>query len=465
MIKKVSPMLIIILSFLLVIFIGSILLILPISYNNGNIGANEKWDYVDALFTAVSAVCVTGLSPVSNFGATLTTFGKVVTGILIQIGGLGFVTVAIFVLTMIGAKIGPAQRYLVSNALNTNTASGMVRLVRDIVLITFSIELVGFVLNLFVFVPYFVDNPSLAVGVSLFHAVSAFNNCGLDVLGLGNSFEDPYFQSNILFNINTSLLIILGGVGFIVIRDVLTNKKWRKLSVHSKIVLKMSAALIIVGSVLLFLAELGNPSYKWYHAIFQSIGCRTAGFSTISFLSLNGISIVIMIILMFIGASPSSTGGGIKTTTLYVLIKSAFSFAKGKTAFSYGRAISNETKIRALLLVIFAVVSILLGMVIILSIEIGIGSGSGFNNVGIDSEADLTIGMVLFETTSAFSTVGYSIGVTYKLHGVSKMVLCVLMFIGRLGPLTILSTWNKRWNIISKQNNDVQYLEEKIIIG
>ena len=450
--KRLSPMLKIIIGFIILIFIGALILFLPISQQN------EGLSFLDSFFVSTSAICITGLSPVSNLSNVLSGFGKVVLTILIQIGGLGFVTVAVFILSMIGAKIGPVERYLVKDALNQNTSKGMIRLVRDIVIITLIIEVVGAIINLFVFMPIY--DVGKAIGISVFHAISAFNSAGFDIIGDGNSLRSPELAGNILLNINTSLLVFLGGLGFIVIRDIITNKRWRKLSIHSKIVIKVSIALIVVGSIALFLTEFNNPEFKWYQAIFQSINTRTSGFSTVNLQTINSISMFIIIVLMLIGASPSSTGGGIKTTTFYVVIKTFISYAKGKRTTTYERSIGNETKLKAFLIVVFAVGVIAIGSITILSLEMAFGSEI---TTGTDMAAELTIGNALFEVTSAFATTGYSLGVTPRLHGSSQIILCFIMFIGRLGPLTVLSVWNKKWNIEAKDS--INLIEEKILIG
>lgn len=438
--RKMSPAITIALSFFGVIVTGTILLILPISIAQG-----QTLTLIDAFFISTSAVCVTGLVPVANVGLNFTPFGKFVIALLVQVGGLGSVTIMIFVLTVLGLKIGISERFLIKEALNQNTASGVVRLIKRIVKITAVIECIGFLFN---FIVFSADYPFWeAVGISAFHAVSSFNNAGFDILGYETSLI-PY-AGNVLLNINTSALIILGGLGFIVIYDVITNRHWRDLSIHSKIVLKMTLSLLVIGTLLLKLLE-GN-NITWLEAFFQSVTARTAGFATVNFTTFRSVSILVMIVLMFIGASPVSTGGGIKTTTFYTMIKSVISFSRGRKTITHNRRILEETKLKAFTLTVLAVMAVLIVCFALLAIE----------DHNPNYQASMT--NILFESTSAFGTVGLSMGITPMLFPISKFILCILMFTGRLGPLTIFSLWNRNWNRPSK--NDVEFIPERIIIG
>lgn len=437
--RKISPAIIIASSFILVIIIGGILFSLPISSAYG-----ESIEVIDAFFMSASAVCVTGLAPIENVGANLSVFGKVTLAILIQIGGLGFVTIATFVLTLLGVKIGINERFLLKEALNQNSASGLVKLIKRIVIITFSIEFIGFIINI---IAFWKDYPFWEViGISAFHAISAFNNAGFDILGYETNLM-PY-ANDLLLNLNTSILIILGGIGFVVIHDVIKNRHWNKLTIHSRIVIKISLILIIFGTVLLKLTEQNNIT--WLQAYFQSVTSRTAGFSTVDFTTFKDVSILLIIVLMFIGASPMSTGGGIKTTTFYTMVKSVFSFSQGKTTITYKRKISEDTKLKAFTLTVLAITAIIIVTFLLLVIE------------GNNANHPLNFTKALFEATSAFGTVGLSMGVTPYLMPASKFVLILMMYFGRLGPLTIFSLWNRNWN---KPNNIVEYIPEKIIIG
>ena len=432
---KHSPLLNVVLSFAIVIFIGTLLLLLPFSLKEG-----QSLSFVDALFTSASAVCVTGLVPIPSIAETFSVFGKIVLALLIQIGGLGFVTIAIFIFIALGMKIGIYNRYLAKEALNQSSAKGVVKLIILIVKTTFTIEFIGFVLNLFVFTKdySFID----ACGISAFHAISAFNNCGMDILGANSLMA---YKDNILLNISTTLMIILGGIGFVVLQDVKQNKRWSKLFPHTKIVIKVTISLILIGMVLLKVIE--GDSITWLQAFFHSVSSRTAGFATTSFANLREATLLVLIVLMFIGASPSSTGGGIKTTTFYTMFKSIFAFACGKKAITYHRKIAEETKLRA-----FTLTTLAIGLIVVATFAI------------VLLEPSLNFMSIFFEVTSAFGTVGLSVGITAGLSPISKLIICLVMFFGRLGPLTILSLWNKNWNRAS-DDSDVDYINAKIIIG
>lgn len=440
--KNIPPALKIVACFLAVIFIGFILFLLPISAKEG-----VSIKAIDALFTSFSAVCVTGLSTIPNVGDTLSIFGKVVLALLIQIGGLGFITVAVFIMIFLGMKIGVIDRFLIKEALNQKSSKGVVRLIKSIILTSFVIEGIGTICYFFVFIRDF--SFWKALGMSAFHSISAFNNCGFDLLG-SNSFLA--YKDNIMLNITTTTLIILGGIGFIVIQDVVRNHKWSKLSIHSRIVLPVTGILLVTGTVFLKVSEgFTNENFTWLQAFFQSVTTRTAGFSTVNISTLNIVSILIISGFMFIGASPSSTGGGIKTTTFYTMFKAITSFSKGKKTITYDRWISEDTKLRAFTLTTLSIIAIFFVMLILLAIE--------RNN----PMYEVSFQQIFFETTSAFGTVGLSLGITPYLQTGSKIILSFLMLFGRLGPLTIFSLWNQNWN--RSEVSNVRYVEEKIILG
>lgn len=423
----------IILTFLVTILIGTLLLSLPVAMES-----KQSMGFVNSLFMSTSAVCVTGLSVFTDVGTSLSLFGQIVLLILIEIGGLSFLTIMTFVFYLLGVKIGISERFLLKEALNQNTTHGIVKMIRRTIVIALVIQTIGALINLIVFIP---DYGAKGIFVSIFHSVSSFNNAGFDIFGNGDSLIT--YSNNILLNINTMVLIVLGGLGFIVIYDVLTLKKNRKLATHSKIVLLMTTILIVGGMLLL---KLSMPSMSWMEAIFQSITARTAGFATIDMSTVNNPAHMVLIFLMFVGASPCSTGGGLKTTTLFVIIIYIISFAKGKSPVIGYRKISNQSLFKALALVAF---SILYVVVIIFGISL--------------AEKGLTIKEITFETISAFATVGLSMNVTPTLSIASKVLLCATMFIGRLGPLTIISIMNRNWTKASKDT--IVYVEENVIIG
>ena len=308
-IKRLSPARIIALGFALVIFIGSILLILPCSVQEG-----VTVRYIDSLYTSTSAVCVTGLIAI-DAGNTFTPLGQFFLGMLIQIGGLGVTAMGTGIIIAMRKKLNFKGRTLVQEAMNLDSREGIVKFVKSIFITTGIFELTGAVLSFIVFVK---DYPPLkAAGISLFHSVAAFNNSGFDILG---DFQNliPY-RDNVLLNVVTCGLIVFGGIGFLVIRELWMKKfRWRKLSMHAKIVISMSIVLIVAGGVLIKATE----DVTWMGAFFHSVSARTAGFSTYPLGTFSTSGLLILIVLMFIGASPGSTGGGIKTSTVFVLIQS-----------------------------------------------------------------------------------------------------------------------------------------------
>lgn len=435
--RFLSPAMMIVLSFVVLILIGTILFFLPISTNSG-----YELSFSDALFMATSAVTITGLSPVSDVSATLTVFGKVVLALLIQFGGLGVITLSVFVMIVIGAKIGISNRVLLKENLNSPSVAGVVGLIRKIVIVTFIIEFIGFLLNLIVFVPLFPGEVGKAFGVSAFHTISSFNNAGFDILGDSSIID---YNKNVLFMLNTAFLIMAGGLGFIVIIDIFKKKSYKRLMVHSKIVIFMNLVLWIGGTLLFKLAQLGGQETTWLNAFFLAVSARTAGFANVNMIGLNNAAILILIVLMFVGGSPSSTAGGIKTTTLYILVKSVSGYAKGSEITTHKRSIALASRQKAFLLLFVALSTVITGTTLILLFD------------------NLAIGDVLFEVTSAMSNVGFSLGLTPNLSLGSKLVLILVMFAGRVGPLTIIALTNKNW--YKKGKPPIRYIEERIIIG
>ena len=436
--KKISPVVIIILSFFVTILAGTLILKLPISIQQG-----KDITWMDSFFLSTSATCVTGLTTIADIGATLSVFGKIVLTLLIQIGGLGTITISTLIFLFIGAKLGINDRFLLKEALNQNSIVNIQLLVKSIIKITLCIEIMGAIINFFVFINYY-DFFS-AIGISIFHSISAFCNAGFDILGNSSLIN---YSNNIVLNINTMLLVVLGGLGFIVIMDLLKNKfNYKKLTNHSKIVITMTVLLILFGTLFIKLSMADNVN--WLQAIFQSVTSRTAGFATINCASLTSSAVLIMSLLMIIGASPSSTGGGIKTTTLYTMIKSMVSFSKGKQTIVSNRKISETSKLKAFTLFFFAITIISIATIAILIIE--------------EKNANFNLINILFETCSAFGTVGLSMGITPIFSNASKIIICILMFFGRIGPITIMGMWNTHWN--RPNVNNVDYLEEKILIG
>lgn len=426
--RKLSPGRIVVLGFAFVILTGSLILWLPISANEG-----VDVSYIDALFTSTSAVCVTGLIAVDT-ADTFNVFGRTVVALLIQIGGLGVTCVGVGVILLAGKKIGIHGRVLIRDSMNLTTVKGVVRLVEAILFMTLLFEGAGALLSFLVFSK---DYPPLdALGISVFHSVAAFNNSGFDILG-GLKNLIPY-QSNVLLNLTTCGLIIFGGLGFLVIREIWEKHSWRKFSLHTKVVIATTIVLLAAGTVLLKMTE----DITWLGALFQSTSARTAGFSTYPIGAFSNAGLFVLAVLMFLGASPGSTGGGIKTTTTFVLMKSMFSAATNRHCSAFKRRIPTEVVSQAFLIAILA-----LAVVCVQTFLMCI------------AEPELDFMKLLFETVSAFGTVGLSTGITPDLNAGAKLILITTMFIGRLGPLTMATVWS------FKPKAAAWYSEESITIG
>ncbi|MGL5328059.1 MAG: TrkH family potassium uptake protein [Peptostreptococcaceae bacterium] len=447
-INNMDPAQIMVIGFAAVILLGACILNLPISTQSG-----ESIGFLDALFTATSAVCVTGLVVVDT-ATYWSHFGQVVIITLIQIGGLGFMTIATMFALLTKKKINLRERLLIQEALNQRDLSGMVKLTRYVILITFLIEGIGAVLLSFTFIPQF----GLGQGIwySIFHAISAFCNAGFDLMG---SVSGPFssltsYVDNFMIVITISCLIILGGIGFPVMLDVINTKKIARLNMHSKVVLFTTSILILVGMIFIFILEFNNPKTlgplslpgKILASLFQSVTTRTAGFNTIDLTLIKESSLFIMMMLMFIGASPASTGGGIKTTTLATLLITVKSFISGKVDIEvYERRISTVIITKAVGIFFIAVALAVLGT---LALSI---TDEGFTLVECG-----------FEIISAIATVGLSIGGSPNLTTMGKVVVMIAMFIGRVGSLTIFIALLSKG---AKKQPPVRYPEGKIIVG
>ena len=428
--KKVSPYVIILSGFAALILIGGLLLMLPFSTKEG-ISA------VDAFFLSASSVCITGLSSV-NLSATFTTFGQAVIALLIQLGGLGFVTVGMTVVCMLGLKMGLASTRLIDETLGSDGSLDYKKFLFRAVLITLAVELFGFLLNLIALAKSYTGIK--LVFVSLFHAVSSFNNAGLDLFGEGMI---P-FQENYLLLFSTAILTIIGGLGFIVINDVVCMRKWRKFSVHTKIVLSITPVLIVVGGCLFFFSEWGKIDFA--NALFMSVMARTCGFSTQDLSSWSSASLCILNLLMFIGAGPVSTGGGIKCTTAFILICSLVAFVRGKSTVVFHRRISRESVIHAMSVTVVAMIYVFLTVTVLCALE-----------------SNMSELFLLTEVVSALANVGFSAGITAELCLASKIILTLAMFVGRVGFLTAFFIFRKRWG--NSENEDVRYVQANVVIG
>ena len=411
MIKSQPPARIIAFGFAITILIGSGILMLPISLNDG-----IELKYIDALYTATSAVCVTGLVTVDTAN-TFTAFGQFVIAVLIQIGGLGVASLGAGVIIAMGKKVNIKNRTIVREALNLNSGKGIVTLIKDIFSTTIVFELLGAILSFVTFSKKF--SFGKAVGVSLFHSIAAFNNSGFDILGDFQSLSN--YKDDVYLNLVTCFLIIMGGIGFLVIKEVREKKfKWKKLSMHSRVVISVSVALIIVGTLLLKCTE----NITWLAALFNSVSARTAGFSTYSLGDFSNAGLIVMMVLMFIGASPGSTAGGIKTTTIFVLFQGIKSAATNKSEKAFNYSIPKNAFRKAAVVTVLGVTVVLVGSFLM----------SVF-------EPQLNLKDIVFEIVSAYATVGDSTGITASLSTLSKLLSMIIMFIGRLGPMTIVTLW------------------------
>ena len=450
MVKKkkftLSTTQIILLSFLVTILAGSVLLALPISSATEN-----AVPYLDALFMATTSTCVTGLVTLPTV-STWSVFGQIVILLLIQIGGLGTITIMSGLMLLFNQKMGIGDRLLIQDAFNLNTMSGLVRFVKNVLFGTLIIEGAGAVLYMLVFIPEF---GAKGIWISVFNSVSAFCNAGIDVFA-ENSLCN--YATNPLINTVTSVLVILGGIGYIVWWDVLRVVKsrspqnrriFRHLSLHSKIAIAVTAGLISVGAGLIFIFEYANPLTigemslfdKIQVCFFQSITTRTAGFATIPQENLTDASAVVSIMLMLIGGSPVGTAGGMKTVTVAVLVCSAFATIRNKnSATLFGRRVS-EKSVKKAVAVAVAFLTICFASTLLL---IATANASALDAV--------------YETVSATATVGLSRNLTATLNPFGKLIIIVTMYFGRVGPISIavaLGSQNESQNLISDPTEEI----------
>ena len=438
---------IIMLSFLGAILLGSALLVLPFSSKSG-----ESVDYIDALFTAVSATCVTGLVTLPTV-TTWSVFGQIVILILIQIGGLGVITITAGFMVAIHRKMGLKDSQLLSDALNVSTLSGLAGFVKKMLLGTFIIEGVGALMYMIVFIP---DFGAKGIWISIFNSVSAFCNAGIDIVA-ENSLCN--YATNPLVNIVTCLLIILGGLGYVVWWDIIRvlkdvkRTKFRcvfKLTLHSKIVLVSTFALILIGGVSILACEYNNPltlkNYNFFDkmqiAFFQSITTRTAGFATLPQENLTNASSIICIILMFIGGSPVGTAGGIKTVTIVVLFATTIATVRGKNEVTlFQRNLSKQVTRKAVAVAFSSFIIVALSTIL------------------LSLSTDAPALDVVFETVSATATVGLSRNLTSSINVWGKLILSATMYFGRIGPISLATSFNlkkENINIIKNPTEDVR---------
>ncbi len=441
---KMRPAHVIVLGFFGVIVLGALLLCLPVSAKSG------KWmSFLDAMFTATSAVSTTGLIVVPDTATYFSIFGQIVLIILIQFGGVGFMCITTLLMILLKKKITLKDRLLMRTEFNQDDTRGMVRLGRNIMLVTLAIEGVGFLLLIYPFVRH---SGGVGVWQALFTSISAFCNAGFDILGTGNSLGD--FVGSVTVNLSVSFLIVLGGFGFVVLMDIGRNfKNPKKLSLHSKVTIITTAALILVGFVFYFAVEYSrafadmNVGTKMLAALFQSISPRNAGFATVDQNSFTSASKFMTMFLMFVGASPCSTGGGIRTTTFTVLILVMISgFWESDDIVVGKHKVNLHTARKAISVFIASLVIVIVSSLILLISEQSTG---------------ITFENILFECCSAYATTGLSCGLSAQMSAVGKIVLMLNMFIGRVGTVTVSLMFIR----IKSSKDNITYPDGNITIG
>ena len=446
---KLSTTQLILSSFLLAILIGSLLLTLPISSATG-----ERVGYIDSLFTATTATCVTGLVTLPT-AHTWSIFGQIIILILIQIGGLGIINVMAYLMIALNRRMGLRDTYLVGDAFNLNSHSGISKFLKKVVIGTFTVEGVGALLYMIAFIPEF---GTRGIWISVFTSISAFCNAGIDVIGTNSLCS---YATNTFINAVTSALIITGGIGYIVWWDVIRVFRQRKklgkrifshLSLHSKMAISMTVALLFGGAIGILLLEYNNPetlgAYSLFDKIqvslFQSITTRTAGFASIPQENLGGASVMLCLILMFIGGSPVGTAGGVKTVTILVLLSTMRSVVKNKNEVSiFGRNLSHEAIKKAVAVSVMSLTIMLISTILLLC----------------TTSAPLID--VLYETVSATATVGLTRNLTPSLNVYGKLIIIATMYLGRIGPISIAIAFASSKAI----TNNIKNPTEEISVG
>lgn len=439
---KMTPPKVLSLGFVILITAGTFLLSLPIS------SVERHISFIDALFMATSATCVTGLA-VIDAGTQLTTFGQVVLLILFQFGGLGFVTMATLITLVLNKRISLKERILMQESMNQNSMQGIVLLIRRVLIYSLVIQLSGALLFA---VRFMVDMPiGKAVYYGIFHSVSIFNNAGFDLFG---DIHGPFsgltrFVNDPVVNFTSMILIFLGGIGFIVLSDVMDFPKRKRLTLHSKVVLWTSMILIVIGAALFFILEFNSTlkplsgGSKVMATLLQAITPRSGGVTTIEVPLLRQSTQFLMILLMFIGAAPGSTGGGIKITTFAILVTAVSARLRGKEDIvMFRHRIAKENVYRAVTMTLMSLMLLVIATMLL----------------SVTENADFLA--VLFEAVSAFGTSGLSMGLTPELTTAGKVLVIILMFMGRTGPLTLAYAFKPKG---SKEL--YRYPEGKITIG
>lgn len=438
---KFTPYQVLVLSFAGFIALGTLLLMTPLALADG-----KSISFVDALFTATSAVCITGLIVVDT-GTQFSLFGQTVIIFLVQVGGLGLMTMTTLMALLMGKKIRLRERVIMQQALNQLSMSGLVRLTLYIVKITLLIEFIG---GSILALRLYHDYGIIGIYMGYWHAISAFCNAGFDLFG--NFTSLTRYVGDFTLNITVGALLLLGGIGFTVMSDIWESRRFSRCSLHTKVVLVTTAILIVIGTLGVFTLEFTNEntlgSLSWPNKIlaslFQSLTIRSAGYVTIDIKQLHEATWLYFCVLMFIGASPASTGGGIKTTTFAVIVMAVSAFIRGKAdAEIFQRKIPYAVIYKS-----FAIFSIAIGLVALFCIILSLTEEAPFI-------------LILFEVVSALGTAGLSVGMTPELSIAGKISIMIAMFAGRVGPMTLVLAL-----ALKKQKSSlVQYPEGKIMIG
>ncbi|KLE14318.1 TrkH family potassium uptake protein [Clostridium sp. C8] len=437
---KLKGVQILALGFLIAIFIGGIILSLPISSASG-----EATNFLDAIFTSTSAVCVTGLVTLDT-STYWSTFGQMVIMILIEVGGLGFMTFGVLISLVLGKKITLRERLIMQEAMNTHSIQGLVKMVKYILVFTVSVQVFGTVLLSTQFIPEYGIYKGLFY--SLFHSISSFCNAGFDLFGTSLI----NYSSNTTVILVISTLIIIGGLGFTVLLEIYEFRSIKKFSIHSKLVLISTLILILIGTLLMFVFERNNVETianmnmkdKMLNSFFASVSPRTAGFNSVSTTAMTSVSKFLTIILMFIGGSPGSTAGGLKTVTFAILVLTVISVIRGREdAEIFGRRFSKGVVYKAFTILFIAVSLVIMFTMILLFTEVS----ASFMDI-------------LYEVTSAFGTVGLTLGFTPNLSSIGKVLIILMMYFGRVGPLTVMLALARK-----NKKSGYKYPEGKILIG
>ncbi|WP_419516433.1 TrkH family potassium uptake protein [Megamonas funiformis] len=439
-IRKLNPYQIVLCSYGIIILTGTMLLMLPITVVD-----IEPLSFVDALFMSASAVCVSGVS-IFSLGDNFSVFGQIIIIILVQIGALGIMTITTILAVVMGKRIQLRDRLLIQESLQRWSVAGVVRLVISIVKMTVAFEFIGGVILTIIFCQDY--SVGTAIYFGFWHSVSAFCNAGFDILG-GSNFADYIFHP--FFNLILLIEVVCGGLGFAVLLDIYQKRKWQKLSINSKLVLVTTGFLILIGSVFIFILEYGNQNTlgdlglfdKVMVSTFMASMSRTSGFSMLDIGSLTEPSLLLIMFLMFIGGSPASTGGGIKTTTIAVIFAAIWSLIRGREdVVIFERTVPPIVIFRAMsIFFVSAIVIFLMSMFLCLT-------------------EDIALSKILFESVSMFATVGLPTGTINEMDASSRIVIIFVMLMGRIGIISFAMAL-----VIRKKKNKIRYPEDKFIIG